>query len=938
MAAPHVAGAWAILEQWDAGQDVALILSRLQNMGTPVADTRPGGTVTARRINIADTAGVRPLNDGFGFWQGLGNTATFSIKGINGAATRESGEPDHLPVSSSLGENSVWYGWTAPASGQVTMNTCTSSFDTAIAVYTGGSTFSSLTQAARDDDSCTAPNNEKGSRLTFDVAAGTFYRIAVAGSSSQQEGTFTLGLAYASPSNDDLADAQLISGPSNSINSIIGANAGATREPGEPDHLPADSSLGEHSVWYDWTALRTGRVNVDTCSAFDTTFDTVLAVYTGGSFPSLTQVASNDDGACPNNTQSKLAFDATAGTNYRIAVSGFSASNGEGRFMLHVGDATPPNDNFADALSISGAPASTDGINVGATTEQGEPDHLPDSSSIGERSVWYNWTAPRTGRVNMDTCTSDFDTALAAYTGSSIGSLSQLASNDTRDPDSLQRVCDGPNIDGSRVSFDVVEGTTYRIAVSGFNFSQGTFTLKTAYAPLPNDNFADAQSVSGTSASTGGTNVGATREPGEPDHLPAGGSLGEHSVWYDWTAPRTGQVTMDTCTSNLDTVLAVYTGASVGSLNQVASDDDACTSPNNSGSRVSFDATAGITYRIAVSGFSLHSSQNTFTLGLDSALVKADYQLVNSRASSVGTAPALTDIGPGTNTFASATVDGTPTTVLTFPRENGVRLSPTTGVVQNSTYTIVALFELDEADRWRRILDFKNGVGDNGLYFDGGNKLNFFGAQSSGGTTVPANTWVQVALTRNTSGTVVGYVNGIQQFSFADSSNNAVIDANNALRFFKDNDTVGATAEESAGSVARIRLYDGALTANQVGALDRLDTTPPAVTKVTPANNATNIAPTANVTATFSESMRAGSINANTVKLKKAGTTATIPATVTYSASIRRAVLNPSANLVSGAKYIATVTTGAKDSAGNSLDQNLSLAGNQAKTWRFTVN
>src|SRR5918998_2018072 len=58
----------------------------------------------------------------------------------------------------------------------------------------------------------------------------------------------------------------------------------------------------------------------------------------------------------------------------------------------------------------------------------------------------------------------------------------------------------------------------------------------------------------------------------------------------------------------------------------------------------------------------------------------ADYRFQGTRTSSVGTAPALTDIGPGTNVFATAAVDGTSRRVLRFPRANGVALSPTMGV------------------------------------------------------------------------------------------------------------------------------------------------------------------------------------------------------------------------------------------------------------------
>ena len=57
-------------------------------------------------------------------------------------------------------------------------------------------------------------------------------------------------------------------------------------------------------------------------------------------------------------------------------------------------------------------------------------------------------------------------------------------------------------------------------------------------------------------------------------------------------------------------------------------------------------------------------------------LPKADYQFQNTRSTSVGSAPALTDIGPGTNTFTTTTVDGTSRKVLSFPQGNGVKLSP----------------------------------------------------------------------------------------------------------------------------------------------------------------------------------------------------------------------------------------------------------------------
>lgn len=57
-------------------------------------------------------------------------------------------------------------------------------------------------------------------------------------------------------------------------------------------------------------------------------------------------------------------------------------------------------------------------------------------------------------------------------------------------------------------------------------------------APPPNDNFANAEVISGASGSTTGTVVDATREASESSTLYGG--TGARSVWYKFTAPSTG--------------------------------------------------------------------------------------------------------------------------------------------------------------------------------------------------------------------------------------------------------------------------------------------------------------------------------------------------------------------------------------------------------------
>jgi hypothetical protein len=124
--------------------------------------------------------------------------------------------------------------------------------------------------------------------------------------------------------------------------------------------------------------------------------------------------------------------------------------------------------------------------------------------------------------------------------------------------------------------------------------------------PIPpaNDNFANAQIISGCSGTVTGTNAGSTKEVGEPDNPDSVGS--RKSVWYSWQAPSTGSVTLTTEGSDFDTTLAVYAGTSLASLGTALDHNDDIPDVNGQHfvtSSVTFSATAGAVYRIAVDGF-----------------------------------------------------------------------------------------------------------------------------------------------------------------------------------------------------------------------------------------------------------------------------------------------------------------------------------------------
>src|SRR5262249_62112666 len=99
--------------------------------------------------------------------------------------------------------------------------------------------------------------------------------------------------------------------------------------------------------------------------------------------------------------------------------------------------AAPANNNFNNAIALSGIAVTTTGSNVGANKQRapfpppGEPNH---AGNPGGASVWWTWTAPVSGPTIIDTAGSSFNTLLAVYTGTvafpSPLTLTNLASND----------------------------------------------------------------------------------------------------------------------------------------------------------------------------------------------------------------------------------------------------------------------------------------------------------------------------------------------------------------------------------------------------------------------------------------------------------------------------------------------------------------------------
>jgi uncharacterized repeat protein (TIGR01451 family) len=163
--------------------------------------------------------------------------------------------------------------------------------------------------------------------------------------------------------------------------------------------------------------------------------------------------------------------------------------------LLQALASIPTNNNFASAIALSNAnntdnTSSISSSSILATKETGEPDH---AGNIGGQSVWWKWTAPASGQLNIDTQGSNYDTLLAVYTGNGVNALNNLTSNDN----------DGFSIGTSTALMQAQAGQEYKIAVDGADGAAGFVQLNWRFNPNANANL--SVDISGPAAITLGT-------------------------------------------------------------------------------------------------------------------------------------------------------------------------------------------------------------------------------------------------------------------------------------------------------------------------------------------------------------------------------------------------------------------------------------------------
>jgi len=332
------------------------------------------------------------------------------------------------------------------------------------------------------------------------------------------------------PDNDDFSERESIAA---GVTTVTGGNRNATLEAGEPVYA---SGSGSQTVWWQWTAPETRTVAITT---FDSSFDTILSVFTGSSLGSLTLVGVNDD---TGGLQSSVQFTMQAGVTYLIQVNGYGDAVGDIRLNLPA---------------AAGAPAITDEPDD-TTVLLGSPFTL-EVSATGMFPLQYQWYQDGVPVVGA--------TAATYHKAASV----------------------------------LADGGLYTVAVSnavGSTLSRQTLVSVEQVDLQPdNDAFIDSNVLGGNAGRIITQNTLATGEPGEPNH--AGVATPLASIWFSWTAPADGRFSVNTFGSDFDTVLAAYEGSAVGSLSQVAANDDS----QGLQSALDFDVSYGVTYHIAVDGY-----------------------------------------------------------------------------------------------------------------------------------------------------------------------------------------------------------------------------------------------------------------------------------------------------------------------------------------------
>ena len=516
------------------------------------------------------------------------------------------------------GRTTKWFRYTPVASGALTIDTQGSTFDTVLGVYTG-TTLNNLSRVAANDDYRFDGNYSLQSLVNFAATAGTDYWVRI---NSYWSSTGTIVL------NWDLEAACVPTNVDNDLlctsHTLTGDNDSHSVDVTGAGTETGEPGSGTRSVWYTYTPTADGELTISRSGLAAATW---IDVYTGSTIDTLQ--AHPDWTALSGTTPSSGTMRVDDKTTYVIR----HATNTAGTLTTTVAFAADPVVTVPTAPTLLTVTEDRSGATPVAVVAWG-----PSASDGGTPILSY------------EVASNPADDSCTWTSGTMRCELDQLQ-----------------------------QWKQYTVSVVAVN-AVGHSEPATASIILgnANDTFADATELSGDTGVTYSSNAYATAEPGEPAHR-----FGPfHSMWFEWTAPADGSLTVDTVGSNYDTTLAAYTGTRVDQLTQLDANDDAGGALT---SAVTIDVTTGQTYRIAVDGY----AGRTGAIALNWTLTRAEPPSAPTgvRAVATGNDRAIVAWDNPSNaltiTGASATANPGGATCTT----NGTSQCTVTGLTTGQSYT-----------------------------------------------------------------------------------------------------------------------------------------------------------------------------------------------------------------------------------------------------------
>lgn len=303
---------------------------------------------------------------------------------------------------------SVWYRLIADMDAPLVVSTAGSKFDTVVSVYEAG--VGPLTEIACNDDASTTSFQ---SELKFSALNGSDYYVRVAGYEGAQ-GYLKLSVDIDPNAFDAFALARRITSLPFSTTVNL-SKATAPLELGEPSPCGGYGE-GEKTVWFRLTVSEKTGIRAET----DWSVDALLTAFEGTSLGSLNYLGCNHS--------SGAVFRAEPGKVYHLQIAQHRWNPIAGDIPFTVEAFIPPaNDDFVDAVELSGVGAKHAISTDGATTEVGEP--MAECAYSGA-TVWYKITPTTTESLVVTSQDSDFDTVLNVYVDDYSGGLRSVACND----------------------------------------------------------------------------------------------------------------------------------------------------------------------------------------------------------------------------------------------------------------------------------------------------------------------------------------------------------------------------------------------------------------------------------------------------------------------------------------------------------------------------